>query len=47
MKKKLLPAAPFHLYLQLRGWDEPKIVMRAWLVGMLFAVLGVYLAFVT
>lgn len=47
LKRKLLPAAPFHLYLQLRGWEEPKIVMRAWLIGLFFAVLGVYLAFLT
>jgi phospho-N-acetylmuramoyl-pentapeptide-transferase len=47
LKKKLFPAAPFHLYLQQRGWEEPKIVMRAWLVGILFAVLGVYLAFLS
>lgn len=45
--RKLFPAAPFHLYLQMRGWEEPKIVMRAWLVGLLFAVIGVYLAFIT
>ena len=45
--KKLFPAAPFHLYLQQRGWDEPKIVMRAWLIGIFFAVLGVYMAFIT
>jgi phospho-N-acetylmuramoyl-pentapeptide-transferase len=25
--KKILPAAPLHLYLQKRGWEEPKIVM--------------------
>lgn len=46
MHRKLFPVAPFHLYLQLRGWEEPKIVMRAWLIGIFFAVLGVYLAFV-
>lgn len=45
--RKILPAAPLHLYLQKRGWEEPKIVMRAWLVGFFFAVLGVYLAFIT
>lgn len=45
--KKAFPAAPFHLYLQKRGWDEPKIVMRAWLVGFFFAALGLYLAFIT
>lgn len=47
LRKKLFTAAPFHLYLQQRGWEEPKIVMRAWLFGMLFGVLGVYLAFLT
>jgi phospho-N-acetylmuramoyl-pentapeptide-transferase len=45
--KKLFPAAPFHLYLQKRGWEEPKIVMRAWLIGIVFALIGVYLAFLT
>ena len=47
LKKKLFPAAPLHLYLQKRGWEEPKIVMRAWLIGFFFAILGVYLAFIT
>ncbi len=47
LKKKAFPAAPFHLFLQYRGWEEPKIVMRAWLVGIFFAILGVYLAFLT
>jgi phospho-N-acetylmuramoyl-pentapeptide-transferase len=47
LKRKILPAAPLHLYLQKRGWEEPKIVMRAWLIGFFFAVLGVYLAFIT
>lgn len=45
--RRILPAAPLHLYLQKRGWEEPKIVMRAWLIGFFFAVLGVYLAFIT
>ncbi len=44
--KKIFPASPFHLYLQNRGWEEPKIVMRAWLLGFFFAVLGVYIAFI-
>lgn len=43
--KKLFEAAPLHLYLQKRGWEEPKIVMRAWIVGIFFAVLGLYIAF--
>lgn len=43
-KRKVLPAAPLHLWLLKKGWEEPKIVMRAWLIGFFFAVLGVYLA---
>lgn len=45
-KRKLFPVAPFHLWLQARGWEEPKIVMRAWLLGLFFAVLGMYIAFI-
>ncbi|HVA96422.1 MAG TPA: hypothetical protein VND99_02095 [Candidatus Acidoferrales bacterium] len=44
--RKVLPAAPLHLYLLKRGWEEPKIVMRAWLIGFLLAVLGVFIALV-
>lgn len=43
--KKILPVAPFHLYFLKRGWDEPKVVMRGWLLGVFFAVLGLFLAF--
>ncbi len=46
LKRKLLPVAPLHLYFLKRGWDEPKIVMRAWLLGVIFAILGLYLAFI-
>jgi phospho-N-acetylmuramoyl-pentapeptide-transferase len=42
--KKVFPVAPFHLWLLRLGWDEPKIVMRAWLAGLFFAVLGLYIA---
>lgn len=45
--RKLLPVAPLHLTLQQRGWEEPKIVMRAWLIGVFFAILGLFLAFIT
>lgn len=46
LHRKILPVAPLHLYFQKRGWDEPKIVMRAWLLGVFFAILGLYLAFI-
>lgn len=46
LKRKIFPAAPLHLYLQQRGWEEPKIVMRAWLLGFFLAIVGVYIAFI-
>ncbi len=44
--KKLFPAAPFHLTLQAWGWEEPKIVQRAWLVQIMLTLFGVWLAVV-
>lgn len=38
--KKLFPAAPLHLLLQHKGWEEPKIVMRAWLAGLILGLIG-------
>ncbi len=43
--RKILPVAPIHLYFLKKGWEEPKIVMRAWLLGLIFALLGLYIAF--
>lgn len=45
LKKKLFPVSPFHLWLQMKGWEEPKIVMRVWIVSILFAVVGLMIAF--
>lgn len=45
--RKVFLASPFHLFLQRLGWEEPKVVMRAWLLGFLFAILGLYIAFIT
>jgi phospho-N-acetylmuramoyl-pentapeptide-transferase len=42
--KKLFSVSPFHLYLQRLGWEEPKIVQRAWLVQILLTLFGVWLA---
>lgn len=42
--QKLFPVAPLHLWLQHRGWEEPKVVMRLWLSGIMFAVFGLWLA---
>lgn len=44
--KKILPIAPLHLYFLKKGWGEPKIVMRGWLLAFAFALIGLYLAFI-
>ncbi len=42
--RKIFPVAPFHLTLQKLGWEEPKIVFRAWLAALMLAFFGVWLA---
>lgn len=44
--RKIFPVAPLHLYLQNKGWEEPKIVMRAWLIGFFLAIVGIFIAFI-
>lgn len=43
--RRLLPLSPFHLWLQSIGWEEPKIVIRAWLGGIILALFGLWLAY--
>lgn len=43
LHKKLFPAAPIHLTLQKNGWEEPKIVFRAWLATVILAIFGLWL----
>ena len=45
LKKKIFSVAPFHLWLQHRGWEEPKIVMRLWLASIIFVIFGLMIAF--
>lgn len=45
-KKKLFSVAPLHLWLQHKGWEEPKIVMRYWLASIMLAMFGLWLAFI-
>lgn len=42
--RRVFKIAPFHLWLQARGWEEPKIVARAWLAGLMLALFGIWLA---
>jgi phospho-N-acetylmuramoyl-pentapeptide-transferase len=44
LKKPILPLAPLHNTFLSIGWEEPKIVMRAWLAGIILALFGLWLA---
>ena len=42
--KPFFSIAPVHNAFLARGWEEPKIVMRAWLLGIMLAVFGLWLS---
>ncbi|OGE71106.1 hypothetical protein A2617_04195 [Candidatus Daviesbacteria bacterium RIFOXYD1_FULL_41_10] len=45
--RKILPISPIHMYLKYIGWEEPKIVMRFWLMGAMLAIFGLWLALIS
>jgi len=44
LNKPIFPLAPLHHTFLAQGWEEPKIVMRAWLAGIMLAIFGLWLA---
>lgn len=44
LNKRIFPLAPIHHTFLALGWEEPKIVVRAWLVGIMLAIFGLWLA---
>lgn len=44
--RKVFVAAPLHLWLQVKGWPESKIVMRFWILAIVLALFGLWLALV-
>lgn len=46
LKRKIFTVSPLHLWLQNKGWAEPKIVFRAWLAGIMLAIFGLWLALI-
>ena len=41
--RKLFISSPLHHHLEAKGWPEPKIVMRFWLIGGVTSILGLIL----
>ena len=42
--RKIFISAPIHHHLEAKGWEESKIVMRFWVIGGIFAFIGIFLA---
>jgi phospho-N-acetylmuramoyl-pentapeptide-transferase len=45
--RRVFRMAPLHHHFELAGWDEEKITLRFWIVGVLAAMLGVTFFFAT
>ncbi len=44
LKRAILPLSPIHNTFLVMGWEESKIVFRAWLAGIILAIFGLWLA---
>ncbi|MEM7355437.1 MAG: phospho-N-acetylmuramoyl-pentapeptide-transferase, partial [Acidobacteriota bacterium] len=38
--KRVFRMAPLHHHFELSGWSEPKIIVRFWILAVLFALLS-------
>ncbi|MCB1032688.1 MAG: phospho-N-acetylmuramoyl-pentapeptide-transferase [Acidobacteria bacterium] len=38
--KRIFRMAPLHHHFELRGWAEPKIIVRFWILALIFALMG-------
>ena len=45
-KKKVFLSAPIHHHLEAKGWKEPTIVMRFWVISGIMAVVGIVITLV-
>ena len=43
--RRIFEVSPLHLWLQYKGWEEPKIVFRFWLAQTIFVIFGLWLSF--
>lgn len=42
--KKVFLVAPIHHHFEAKGWPGPKVVMRFWIIGIIFALIGLIVA---
>ena len=39
--KRLFRMAPLHHHFELKGWSEPKIIIRFWIITFILAILAI------
>ncbi|MBI4032591.1 phospho-N-acetylmuramoyl-pentapeptide-transferase, partial [Candidatus Berkelbacteria bacterium] len=44
--RKLFLSAPLHHHFEALGWPETKVTMRFWVIGGVFAVIGLVIALI-
>ena len=44
--KKIFIVAPIHHHFEAKGWPSYKVTMRFWIIGVIFAILGIILALI-
>ncbi|MDC1173867.1 phospho-N-acetylmuramoyl-pentapeptide-transferase [Bacteriovoracaceae bacterium] len=40
-KKRVFKMAPIHHHFELKGWPEPKVIVRFWIISILFALISI------
>lgn len=40
-KKRIFKMAPIHHHFELKGWPEPKVIVRFWIIGLFLAIMSV------
>ena len=40
-KKRIFRMAPVHHHFELKGWPEPKVIVRFWIISVFLAILGI------
>jgi phospho-N-acetylmuramoyl-pentapeptide-transferase len=46
-KKRFFKVAPLHHHFEAKGWSREKVVMRYWVISVVFAIIGVIVALVS
>lgn len=45
--KRVFKMSPIHHHFELLGWSEPKVVFMFWLAGLIFAIIGITIFWIT